>query len=275
MIRKIVVSLSISLAAVSCSHADNRLFPTDILRQGEVDVRALVDHDTNSANINFNTNSGRESQDITAESIQARYGLGANLHVGLSLNYRTQDVVHTDYTNPPAHNINTSSQGWQNPTLWATYGIINDTTKPFSMNAELLVRPKMTDNASAYSGRLSTGWKSSDTLRLYAAFSLTTNRDPVIADSSSVTAGAYKAVSENVTLIPHASYTRYRATDVFSAQTQYGIGLSSDVLIFRNTYLIPDISLYRNSAGDSKNTTFHRDSSANGRAITLSLYRLF
>lgn len=272
---KILASLSIVLATISNVHAENRLFPTDILHQGEVDGAASVDNDTHSSSISFHGNPGSQSTDLTTESAQVRYGLGYNLHIGAALRHNSQGITYTDYSNPSAHFMSTSSEGNQNPSLWAKYGFINDNAKQFSLSGDLKVSPNTTGTPSLYTGQLTAGWKNNDTLRLYGIFSAAKYRSSNAAGQTGITVGAYKEILKDVTLIPHASLSRIQATNTYSSATQSGMGLSADIQTFRNTYLRPDISLYRNSARNSKDGFFHQDSTGDGIAIGLGVYHLF
>jgi hypothetical protein len=273
--KRFILFLSFNLAFVSFAHAENRLFPTDILNKGEVDAQGSVDHQTYSDSIISNGNPGDLSFNETVESVQIRYGLGANWQAGASLNYNSKYETDTNYSNPPSSHVNTSNEGRQNPGLWLRYGIINDNSSPFSLSGQFLVRPNMADRSSTYTDTLSAGWKTSDTLRLYGTTALNTSTNTNNRNSINFSFGAYKDISENITLVPHAGYTKFQASTTYSPVSQYQIGLSSDIQISHNTYLIPAYSWYQNSAGDSFNGTLHKDAVTNGNNISLTLYHLF
>lgn len=271
--KKMTVALGLGLACIFC-HAENRLFPTDILQQGEVDMRATVAHDTVSTAISFGNNTGMTSSKSTGESVQIRYGLGSNWYVGATLSYASQAVAHTDYDNPVIHYVS-RAEGGVNPLLWATYGFINEAAKPFSLNGELLATIKTTNSPSAYTARLLAGWRANDTLKYYGTVSSTTIDSSRRADSHGLTLGAYKDLSENLTVVPHASYTWIDSNGPISSWTQQGFGLSANVRISQNTYLIPNASFYRVGSRHSADGLFHVDSTSNGRNIAISAYHLF
>ncbi|MBS4099288.1 MAG: hypothetical protein KGZ83_20955 [Sulfuricella sp.] len=271
---RFVAFLCVGLATISTGHAENRLFPTDILSPGEMDCIASISRDTHSANLNFKGNAGKTSLDLTKQTGQVRYGLGSNWHIGASLDYRSQAVVRTDYRNPAAHYVDTGSEGWQNPSLWVKYGFIHDSTSPVSLSGALRVTPNATGNSSTYQGDLTLGWRNSDTLRLYGAFSAMAAAASNQADTVGISVGLHKDISDNVTLAPRAAYFRHGGTSSFSALTQYGVGLSVQVRVDRNTYLLPNMALYRNSSAISQGG-LHEDATRNGKAVRLSLYHLF
>jgi len=274
--KKALSLVSLVIISLSNAYAEDRLFPTDILNKGEIDARLILDHDTNSSDISFKGNTGHSSLKNTTEDLQVRYGLGSSWHIGLSLPYASQSVVNTDYSNPPAHYSNKGAQGGQNPIIWATYGILNDKASAFSLNAEALVSPDTTGNVkTSYTGRLTSGWKTSDTLRLYAGVSATTYDDANVANTYALRGGAYMALSETLTLIPHVSYVQFASTDTYSSFGQTALGLSANVKLATNVYLIPDIVFYRNGDGQSDNGYFHREATNNGKHFSLAAYYLF
>lgn len=268
----IVVGLSTASLAV----ADNRLFPSDILNQGEADTRLGWGQGSVSGDVSSNGVHGRQSTDITTEFAQIRYGLGYDWQVGLGLQYDSKNVTHTKFSNPPVRFTNNDSEGGQNPEIWASYGVVRGNDSPFTLSAQFMVSPDTTGNQGvAYTGRLLAGWRHSETLRFYGILSEVINRDGAVADSTSIDIGAYQDVSEKITLIPHLGYADFRSTNDFSSTSRFDIGLSSDIQICNNTYLIPDVSFLRYSSGHTKDDSFHRDSTSNGNTISLGLYHLF
>ena len=51
LIKTIITALFIEMSFLPFAHADNRLFPTDILNKGEIDARLAVEYDTHSNNV--------------------------------------------------------------------------------------------------------------------------------------------------------------------------------------------------------------------------------
>lgn len=273
--KKIIAFALVGISAASVSHAENRLFPTDILKQGEFDANASVEFQAISYDVRFAGIPGSSSMNLSRESVGARYGLGANWHAGASIAYDSRNVVRTDYSAPPAHFVDRDSEGTRNPYLWATYGFINDKTDPFSLSGQLFVAPNTTHTPSTFGGQLATGWTSSKTLRFFATYGREIANDSGVADKDSISIGAYKDIASGITLIPSASYTRFGSTDTFSSVKQLTVSLSANVQISGNTYLIPKIANFRNSSGQSKDGLFQMDSTGNGTAVSLSLYHLF
>lgn len=268
---KLIVAVVALSALITNAHAESRLFPTDILKQGEIDTSADVRHQTYSYNFSGNR-PGIHSTESTSESLQARYGLGANWHIGAALNYASQAVARSDYSS--AHYVS-NTEGARNPTFWATYGIINAPNTAFSLNAELLVTPKTTNYSSSYATRIIAGWKSSETLKLYGSYEIREQKNAMGHDSNGIGVGAYQEIANGITLIPFAGYARYNASNTYSSYTQFQLGLSANIELARNTYITPSISNFGQSAINSNDGLIHQDSTANGLNLKLGLYHLF
>lgn len=275
IVKKLLSLVGLTLAVMSNAYADDRLFPTDILNKGEVDIRLSIGHDSHSQDINFNGNPGRSSFSQTSEEFQIRYGLGADWHVGMGLSYDSQHVVNEDFRNPAGHFSSRRGEGEQNPVIWASYGMINDAASPLSLSAALVVSPDTTGDAkTSYSGRLTAGWKSDDTLKYYGQ--LTANfRDDFGFGGYNIGVGAYKRLSEVLTLIPHAHFSRNESTNIWSSWDQYGVGLSAHVRLSESSYLIPELSFYMNGDRNTNDQLFHVDQSRNGKAFRLGFYHQF
>lgn len=262
------------MSNIAC--AEDRLFPTDILDEGEIDAQISIDYDTHSSKVLSNGDPGRATRTISSESIEVRYGLGSNWHVGINLPYLSKDTTHIDYDRPVVHYTNTGREGAQNPQFWAKYGFIHDRESPWSLSGELLISPDIRSNtATIYEGHLSAGWKADDALRYYGEFTSTYNDKSNDIVTSHIGLGAYKGINEYLTLVPHGGYTRFSSTKSFSSQYQYDAGIAAHIQCSNNTYLIPDLVFYANSSGDSKTVSYHRDFSGIGKSIRISLYHIF
>ncbi len=269
---KITLSLGIWLASVGLAYADNRIFPTDILNQWEVDAGASASYQTLSTDFRISNSSATETRKITTENVGVRLGLGAGWQIGASLHYVSRDAIHTKWKSS-GNSYDYKNSYSQNPQFWAAYGIVNDKDNPFSLVGEFMVSPKTTDFAHSYGAKLSAGWESSETLKLYSIYSISRNNDTNTTNRIEI--GAYKDISDGVTLIPSVEYSAFRATNYFHSAGQYGISLSANVQLAKNTYLIPTIVNYGNTPVKTKDDFFHADSMHNGMLISLGIYHLF
>lgn len=268
--------MAIGLFLSSGLHAENRLFPTDILNEGEVDAQLTVASTRVSTDIQSYGSDGHSSSRINSESAGVRYGLGARWHVGAQLNYRSREVYKTDYDNPPQRYRNSSSNRAQNPSLWVKYGFTEPGASPLTLSGQLLVSPDTTGRQETfYQGVLSSGWKSGETLRLFGVVSASASNGSDAANTGRVSVGAYKIISDDLTLIPSIGYVRYRETDRLKSSTQQNIALAAQIRLARNTYLTPLVAFFRNGSGGRRDVSLDWSATSNGLGLELSLSHLF
>lgn len=274
--KKLVMAMGLGLGfslPVTHAIADNHLFPADVLDKGEVDTRFNVTHDTNSVNVQSNGIPGKSILDLTREHVQMRYGLGNDLHVGAAFGYVSSYTSETTY--PHAKYTSHSAEGGTNPEMWLTYGVVRDKANPFSLNAEIIASPKVTNQPSSYTARMTGAWRDSETLRFYGIVAFTGHCDSRAADATALTVGAYKDISPDLTFIAHASTTSFKATSIMERSRQHGFGVSLAAQIQKNFYLVPDISFYGDSANSNRLGNFHYDSFNNGRVAAITAYYLY
>ena len=246
-----------------------------MLDQGQYDAQLTFLHEDQSRDVVSNGNPGIGHSDFNSERAELRYGLSNDWLFGVAVSYDSQNNNQTDYTNPVRHFSNTSAQGGQNPNFWIKYGILDNASSPFTVSAQFLVAPHVgTNPGTGYRGELLTGWRIDDALRLYGTLNHNINTSDSTADRTNLDFGAYKDFSENFTLIPHVGCSEIYSTPTTKPNFQYGFGLSSDIQVAKNTYLIPDASYFRNNATGNPSGTFHA-SSSNGKDISIALYHLF
>lgn len=274
--KKTFALLSLAFASASNLYAADRLFPTDILSKGEVDIHLSLERGTHSRNLSFNGIPGSSSTDNVTESAEVRYGLGSNWHVGAALHYRSRARTETNFGNPPGHFVDKDQEGIQNPALWATYGFINNKTSPLSLTGSLFVKPNTTGKeASIYTGRVIAGWKTSETLRFYGSFHTSVSPDARTPNSNRLGIGAFKVLTESLTIIPEASYLHGHRTETFSAWNELAIGMSAIIRLAPNSYVTPSLHHYRGGESASNDGVFHQDAVTNGLALKVGYYKLF
>ena len=271
---KTAVLLATCLLAAPCSHAENKLFPTDILEKEQVDISASAQYENYSYGLNFSGAKGNESSTFTDEKIEIRYGLGANWYIKASTSYTSRGDIKTKWKTGEQV-INNDYEGKNNPYFSATYGIINDTQNPFSLSISASVSPKTTDTPSSYLATLSGGWKKSETLKLYSTITTTIFNDRDHADKVDLRVGAFQEVSSNVTIKPYVEYGWYNSTSWGGSSSYYIIGIGSQFQMQKNTYLTAAIANYGVSSLTLKDAPQRVDSTNNGLMLSFGLYHLF
>jgi hypothetical protein len=271
----LAASAFLTLLATQTSYAENKLFPTDILDENQVDAQIGVNHDTGSRYVTSNGNFGSQRHATTTEEIGVRYGLGGHWQITADIPFDSENTTKTDYSKPVAHFVNTKYRGSQDPTFGVKYGFIDEPESAWSLSGRVAVSPNITNKyGTEYLATIAAGYKVSESLKYFAEINgglLDRETNP---DHIGVALGAYKDVYENITLIPHVSLTEFESTSTYSSYSQFDIGLASHIQIVKNTYLIPNATYFSNDSSDAKNGSFHA-SSSNGRAFNIELYHLF
>ena len=278
--KKLLISCGIVCSLATVSHADERLFPAAILDRGETDILFDVSVDHISANAIFQGLPGSQTLDLTREYLRVRYGLGGDWQIGAALRYDSRYVVHSDFMfnipefeRIPVRLISKRYEGRQNPTLSASYALVNDPSRAYTLIGDMQLSPNTTGQPGNSSLGFTVAASGNASVKPYLSCQATIYRSSNVADSSLVSAGFY-VYADRLALVPHASYARYQATPGFQSQAQSSIGISAQLRLARGSYLIPDLNLYSNSAGDSKDGLFHRDM-GRGKALALGWYQLF
>lgn len=263
------------LLAASPAHAEDYVFPTDILGRGTLDFAFIVRHDANTTGLRTRTNHGQQTLDLVNESLQLRYGLGGHAYLGALFSWNSHHSLVTDYFHPRIHRTNNANSGQQNPDFWLSYGLIDKPENPFALTLELRLSPNTTGDPSAYGGKLSAGWTSSEKLRFFAALGATTHPDSSIPGASSLSAGIYRKVSENLTLTLQSSRTIHAASDNWTAWQQHNLGLSANIRLSSRLYLVPNIVFYRNDGSASRTSSLRREATNDGRMESLAVHYQF
>lgn len=263
-----------ALIAISSAHAENKLFPTDILDKGQADASASIQYEKLSTGLNFSGIKGKQSETYTGESIGARYGLGQNWQIGAGTSYVSRDDIKTKWSDGERF-TNNDGEGKNNPYLSVSYGIVNESTTPLSLAAGVAVSPNTTGTTSSYSARLAAGWKKSETLKFYSTIGTVMYDSHNYMDNFSIQIGAYKDLSNGITIIPYAAYRRLNGSDRVDSVNGYIIGLAAHIQLRKNTYLTSGVANYGYSSTDRKDIPLHFDSTNDGLLINLGLYHLF
>lgn len=257
------------------TQAAERLFPAAILEKGEADISLFVGQ-ARSSNA-FHTRSGwsgTQKLDQTSEEIQFRYGLGESWHVGLALHNNSAYEFHTNYDKGPSF-LSTQYQGQRNPELWAKYGFVNDLNSPFSLSGTLKVRPNTTDNGTGSEiASLVGGWNFGDGLKGYTGYTGYFPQDHKNSRAHTISIGAFKTITNNLTLTPEISYGKFEASDSETATQRLHAGLLATVKTGHNTFVRPGASIYQYASHDSKDGTRHWGE-VHRKALSVSLYHLF
>lgn len=265
----------IALLHAPAALAQQGLFPTAILDQGEIDATLglLHAHATNSLQLASGAHAD-QTLDQTIAKAEVRYGLGAHWHVGLALRNDPTYEARTSYDNGPSL-LSSNNEGQQNPVIWAKYGFIDDRNSPYSLSGELKIAPATTGKYTAYEeGRLIGGRRFGNGLQGYLAYTAHVPHDPKYSHSHTISGSAFKTVTDTITVVPELYYKSIAANDIAAGTHQYGAELSVQVKIEPTTYVRPGIGVFR-VASTERTDGLARWGAIRGSFLSVTLYRLF
>jgi len=274
------------LLQVSSAYAENYLFPTDIVDKGRFDVQAGYGKFTNKQDIGADTPVGNARGSIkyteVAEFVGVRYGFADSWHLAVVLPHLTvsREEVSDRGGNLTFREQETNFNKNRNLELSVKHRFIGDNTSPFSLTAAVIVAPSTANRSfSSIATNVSAGWRLNEGLRTYAGYSGEFYDREEISNWHSLQAGAYQQVSQNLTLVPHARFNYFLSSNngsipLASYRTSLNVGLSAQWQLFRNTYLIPDVSVVHTS-NYVRGSLLEVSDSNEGRSYSISLYHLF
>lgn len=251
---------ALSRAAFTCltlltanAHAENKLFPTDVLTQGQLDGSIGVDRATRD--YRWQPDQERREDRI---GVEVRAGLGARTHMGLTLvgSEVTHRVPYYDYR---------ASVDYTALQLSMRHALIErgDYTLAIDGAFTRYNFDDSTDNGdlSVFSVGMSAGFKLSSDARAAITVKADVPDDDDADNVYTVSGGLWITVSPRVTVVPSLAWSR---DDGDGHDDGFTLGLKADVALDRNTYLSPSISY-----------SPENDDRIKRRSIGVSLYHLF
>lgn len=264
----------VALLSASLAQAENKMFPTDILDDGQADVFVRAQYEKASRNLYFSNVKGRQTESFTGESASVGYGLGRGWEIRASASYVSRDDIKTKFSNGDRF-IDNDGEGKSNPNFSATYGIINEKSNPFSLSASFSFSPDTTHTTRTHSAGLAAGWRKSDTLRLYTTLSMTDRADRDYMDDVRMQIGAYYEISPKITIIPYVGYSKWFGNEHASSTSDHYFGIGTHAQLLKNTYLTAFVANYSYSSLNRKDVPLHYDSTRDGVLVNVGLYHLF
>lgn len=266
-------ALTLILGA-TVAHADQRLFPTDILNEGEVDLFLGTAHSWYSRPVQWRGQPGTQKFDGNGQTIEGRYGLGSDWHIGASIHYTSTSKVQTHYQGNSFTFLNTSGDGLGNPHLFAKYAFVGGNDAPFSLTGVLGVTPQTTgDSPTAFDGVITGGWSLGNGLKLYSTYEAVHRNTSRYGVTQVVSAGAHQALGEELTLTAGIQATRGGAGDVYTAYHNHGFSVSAIVRVLPNTYLVPAFDLTHREGNSTQDGLMHWGAT-DAKGVALRLYHL-
>lgn len=259
----------------TAAHAEHRLFPTDILDKGEIDLLFTYGQYRHSQPVVFTGHPGTQKQEISFETVEVRYGFGSNWLVGASLQHDSTYRVRTDFPDIPLSATDTSDKGFQNPLIWAKYRFIGGDDAPFSIAGFVATRPNTTGNAPAtLEGGLVGGWNLGDGLKIYTGYDGVKPETSRYGASHTISVGGHKSFGNDLTLTAEIYWKHGQASDFYTSYNNRSASVSALLQLLPNTYLRPHIAVGR-LGENSRQDGIMRWDRADSHTVAVSLYHLF
>jgi hypothetical protein len=274
-----MVAVALGAFAMQAAQAENKLFPTDVLNQGQADAAVTLSGSKNSNDYVYlpdgqpGTTRGYTSQ----LSAFMRYGVNASLTIGGTVT-GMDDRSTSKYDNFPARH-DFAASGLHSEALYAKYAFIGGNKAPMTLSGEITAVTYTNHNIggegyNAVVAQLFAGWDCGPGVRSYATLSFTAPDRGNHSKSESVAIGSWISVSDTATLIPSFSLSHAQETTMAAATSGYTFGLAGLFAVDTNTYLRPSASIGKQSSHDSLNGDFHYDG-AKTESASIELYHLF
>lgn len=254
------LALALVIAA-PCAFAGDRLFPTDVLRNGEAD--ATLDYTYFRMKVNGILGPSINAQfDTEEETLDLRFGLGDELQFGARAPYDSENRLRfTDTSGNTLQELH--DKGFRNADVWLDYAFSSD--PGFSLTGELQWDTKSAgDQDDGFEAGLVAGSELAPDTKAYGGVRYIYTRNDTINDAWFADAGLHYRLTPAVRLAPEAFY-EYE-TGVGHPQS-YGGRLSLIVQAGDAFYITPHAEYDSIDLGDVR--------SDSAWAAGLSFYALF
>lgn len=265
--------------SASQAHADNKLFVTDTLDRGQLDLRISTYHGAAKGDITLLSDGSTISSKSQGNELDAavRYGLGASTHIGLSTSYGVNRSHQLDESSGNTGDF--KAKGFQGGSVWVRHGFLTGSDSPLTLSGELgvdVATDKNLSNSSYSTASLSVaaGWDFGQGVKGYTALEYTATEHADQARSVKVNAGVWLPLNHQVTIAPGLTYRRQMETTYINAYSDYTLGLAAMVQVAPRTYINPSLLWMRSEAVESKNG-LARFNETNGHTVGVQLYQLF
>jgi len=275
-----VASIAMGICAAQAAYAENKLFPTDVLNNGQFDATVDVNTEKTTQNYVFTpAEATAKYRNYTSQlSAAVRYGVNANFTIGVNTNVDRIKTIYT-YNDYPAR-YDYDAAGVHSNAIFARYAFVgNEKNAPFSLTGQLraLSYTDHNPNGEGYNSlvtQIIAGWDCGQGIRSYADLHITTPDKASHEKSIALVAGSWIPVSAAVTLDPYIELIHWSATSNIASVNGYSVGLAAYVDVGSNTYVVPSASYSKGTDYNTLNGLFDFRG-AKTESAEVQLYHLF
>lgn len=276
------VALYLNLSLISPNAmADQRLFATDVLHPGEVDVQLHLSTTMGERGVTYlPSNAPSRVQDHSDNQLaEVRYGLGNDTHVGASMTYYSKDSSTQSYTVPPYPVYDHAATGFSAVNVWVKHQFINGSQSPLTLSSQmnLIAHPGTDVNGRAYTSVLAgidVGWDFGQGIKSFAEAIYDVPNRGDFSRVASAQVGLWWSLGARATLQLAGGVAHYQANDKIGSRNVDRVGLGAIVDLLHNTYLIPNLDFGHMGAYSSNDGRFQNEA-GHIKAGTLTLYHLY
>ncbi len=263
--KKVLVSVLTVLLLLNAAtaHAEHKLLITDVLDAKQFEAEAFFDYGHNSYDFTLHPSgiTGKETGNFRSSDYSLSAGLGYGLQLNFSVPYIFLDK--RDYTYNAAHPFTAHSreEGWGDFVLGLTYRLLGDSKKGFAVVTGLNV--KLNNAPIGHAGTGTTDVKPyiaasmliTPKTRPYAEYTAII-RNHGADDEHIVTAGVEYEINKTFTLKPSLNAEFRTGSDTLTAYNSYFGSIESYIQVYRNLYLLPQVSAGVSTSSKGKNGRF-------------------
>lgn len=216
-------------ASMTGAVADNKLFPTDTLAPGQLDVMGEL----GSTEAEWNAWPRTEAT-THAASLYLRAGVGARTHIGVAL---------AAFDSEARNAFGSRSSHATGAALNVRHALIADPAFSLAVGGAVTRSHANGSQGSrnVYSANLSAGWTLPSGVRPYVGAGVTVPDEDDAARTTFAIGGIWLPVASRVTLVPEVAYARSTEAGSVPSGTTWGLSLSAMLGLGDRTYLLPTV----------------------------------
>jgi hypothetical protein len=263
------------LLVPSLAQAEHRLFPSDVVGDGAIDVSVGVTQSRTSRSVEANGFGGVRVRNSVWQDASVRYGLDDAWEVGAGLAYSPSNVLRTDFSDASAYGfVSTAQEGRGNPSFSLGRAFLGGQDSVLSLKGTLQYSPAVREGSHAeILADVTGGWKLADDLGVWSQYSHARYQTDNVGAGRSIAVGVFKGISENVTLTGSIRLGRLGGGTATNGNDWQTLSLGGLIRLAPNTYLEPSWHLAREGPYDTPASTLSARP-MNGRSLSFSVYHL-
>jgi len=270
-------TFSVALLSFNLAYADdkNGNFNTDILSVGAAYVSGQATVYSERDNLLSFNQQGTSAKNYSFEGLSVRFGAWQDIDVTIGGGYYSDYKETIAYRNAPVRTYN-QLEGWGNPSLSVSYGLLNDPANPFSIKLVMSATPNIIGNStSSVTPAVWVGYKINQYSRIYSSFRYQYVTQSNYANQEIFSSGFQYDVSNNLSV---NGWGRLSIIDSVGTQKSFNIkdlGVDFIYKMSERLYLTPSFTNSWRSDITTKDNNTTRKATADIQWYQISLKYLF